>query len=155
MIIVLDIDDCIYPILHDVLDRELALKTLELNVLHLVKICKKYNCDIALSSTWGKYITEDFKFIREYKDDNEKIYFEEGFKLLKPLFKYIKYINKGNRVEFILKFTDKRILILDDVDLSQLETSTSTTKIKFIKMNNFFDNFKLLTIHNFLSNNLP
>ncbi len=150
-IICLDIDDCLYPVVHDeesiYLNRLIALKQFELNLLKIQKICLSKNIKIHITSSWGQFLEfDEFGILQIINKSSD--YYIKGYLLIK---KYLNSLITGidkynNRTFYIESIKEKnRVLVLDDIDLKHVESQNC----KYIKVNNHLDNLTCMTVLNF------
>ncbi len=137
LLICIDFDDCIFPspAPTEWCTSEIALKTLEINLIKLQMLMDNTSAKVFITSSWSQMfihwpehntITVKDEVRNEWKLDLYEIPTEEQAYVLmsKYLNKYIVGICDGNRTRSIKKLDDgtRRIVVFDDFDLTECDS---------------------------------
>ena len=155
-IICLDFDDCIYPVVENNINcnRNIALMTLELNLLKILELIKDKDVEIHITSSWGQYLYKKDDRLYLECETSKLGYMDTGFDLIKKyLDDYLMGFDPNNdRIKYILnlqtneKASTYKICIIDDINLKDLEKENC----KYFKLNNNLDNFLYIQLSNYL-----
>ena len=162
-IICLDIDDCIFNS-HSTYAGYIEddLEVLEINLKRIVKIIKKWDFKIFITSSWYlilKLENNNLKYLNESNYLQNKPYYQKEYEAFKLLSKYLNGhvigLSCGNREEDIINLLKEnhKVIAFDDMDLSfeMLDVDKSIEiNYKFVQLKGFITNDKTYEINKFL-----
>lgn len=157
-IICLDIDDCIFNS-HSTYAGYIEddLEVLEINLKRIVKIIKKWDFKIFITSSWYlilKLENNNLKYLNESNYLQNKPYYQKEYEAFKLLSKYLNGhvigLSCGNREDDIINLLkdNHKVIAFDDMDLSKIVNQNYL----YLCVDGFVSNHILFKIYNFIEN---